>query len=78
MDEILFADPAVFGFDASLNYEYGKYTLQLIIEAKGRLDLASLAACLPQELNIEIKYDHADPFSHRGKRQIHYLPGTIG
>lgn len=70
LDEIIFTDPFVRGFEAWLRYEKEKCTLQLTVDMDGRFDLASLAAKLPQRLNIEVRYGNADPFSHRGKRRI--------
>jgi phenylacetate-CoA ligase len=71
LDEIIFADPVVRGFDALLTHEGEGSTLHLTVDAYNCLDLASLAAKLPEGLGIEVKYGKADPFSHRGKRRIH-------
>ncbi|MFZ4462993.1 MAG: DVU_1553 family AMP-dependent CoA ligase [Bacteroidales bacterium] len=71
LDEILFADPSIRCFNASLNNEGRKYTLQLTIDSNGLLDLSTLAAMLPQGLKIEVKYASVDPFSHRSKRRIY-------
>ncbi|MGD0340961.1 MAG: DVU_1553 family AMP-dependent CoA ligase [Bacteroidales bacterium] len=75
LDEIIFADPVVRGFDVLLKGEKEKYTLYLTVDAYGHPDLSSLAAKLPQSLRIEIKYGKADPFSHRGKRRLHIGQG---
>lgn len=70
LDEILFNIPSVYGFDASLIYEWGRITLQLTIESSKRLDLDLLKSMLPEELNIQVNYGNADPFVRRGKRRI--------
>ena len=71
LDEIIFADPIVRGFDALLKYEGQRNTLQLRVDSNGCINLASVAAKLPQGLNIEVNYGKSDPFSHRGKRRLH-------
>jgi phenylacetate-coenzyme A ligase PaaK-like adenylate-forming protein len=70
LDEIIFADPSVRGFDAFLKYEGEKRTLHLTVDSASCLALNSLSANLPQDLNLEVKSGKADPFFHRGKRRI--------
>ena len=71
LDEILFADLIVCGFDALLINKGERKTLQLTIDAPKRIDLAYLISKLPQGIDVEVKYGKADPFFQRGKRQIH-------
>jgi phenylacetate-CoA ligase len=71
LDELIFANPVVLGFDALLKQKGKNNTLYLTIDSKSKLDLVSLAANLPQGLDIRLKYDRTDPFSHREKRRIH-------
>ena len=71
LDEIIFANPVVRGFNASLGIQENKKSLQLIVDAFDKIDLNSLIAKLPKNVKIEIKYDNADPFIKREKRRIH-------
>jgi len=73
LDEIIFANPIVRGFEASLKNDGENKTLQLIVDANGTIDLDSLKVKLPNGINIEVKYDKADPFSHRAKRRINIV-----
>lgn len=73
LDEIIFADPFVRGFDALLSTEGESKTLHLTVDTRGSLDFDSLTAKLPQILKIKVKYDKVDPFSHRQKRRIKVL-----
>jgi phenylacetate-coenzyme A ligase PaaK-like adenylate-forming protein len=75
LDEIIFADPSVLGFNAILRHEGERKTLLLTVDSFNSIDLNSLSAILPQGLNLEVKYSKADPFSHRGKRGIHHEQG---
>ena len=67
LDELIFANPVVRGFEASLKYEEENITLHLNVDSDECLDIS---AKLPKELNIEINYCKVDPFSNRGKRRI--------
>jgi phenylacetate-coenzyme A ligase PaaK-like adenylate-forming protein len=70
LDEIIFADPVVLGFDALLKQDGKKNTLYLTIDSNDSIDLAALSARLPQGIDIKLNYGKSDPFSHRGKRRI--------
>lgn len=68
LDEIIYNDPAVRGFEAK--YETLTGTLILIIDSSDKIDPESLRSILPDCIKIEIKYDKADPFNRRSKRFI--------
>lgn len=71
LDEIVFADPKIRGFDALLKSEGRRTILQLTVDADGYLDVASVTAKLPKSVSLEVMYDKADPFSRRAKRRIY-------
>ncbi|RPH30042.1 MAG: phenylacetate--CoA ligase family protein [Bacteroidales bacterium] len=71
LDEIISANPKVLGFYALLKHVGKRNILHLTIDASNYIDLTTLTAMLPPELNIEVSYSKADPFSHREKRRIH-------
>jgi len=71
LDEIVFADKNVRGFEALLKVEGERNTLHLTVDACGFLDTATLVAKLPRGLHIEVKYGKTDPFAHRAKRRLH-------
>jgi phenylacetate-CoA ligase len=71
LDEIVFSDKAVRGFNAQIISEGKRNTLHLTVDSTDKIDFTSLAAELPSGLNIKVTYDKADPFSHREKRRIH-------
>ena len=70
LDEIIFSDPAIRGFDATLINENGSFTLLLVIDSIGSVDAKSLKEKLQIDINIKIRFGGADPFEHRGKRMI--------
>ena len=70
LDELLFADPAVRSFRASLVQAVGKNRLLLSIDSKESVDRTGLTAGLPGNLEISVEYGRIDPFSCRGKRRI--------
>lgn len=67
LDEILFAEKLLLGFNARLKNEN---ILQLTIESNGEIDKNKLADKLPKELILEIRYDTIDIFKNRNKRRI--------
>jgi len=71
LDEIVYANPRVRSFNATLVQERERNTLHLEIEAESAIDKDSLIAELPKKLKLEIRYCNADPFSRREKRRIH-------
>jgi phenylacetate-CoA ligase len=71
LDELLFAVPALRGFEAGLRREGDRNTLFLTIEADGVLEEDALAAQLPTALDLQVRYADASPFSRKGKRRIH-------
>lgn len=76
LDELLFALPAVRGFEAGLHREAGRNSLLLTVEAEVELDEEALMDRLPSGLEVRVRYAEASPFSHRGKRRIHTDDGT--
>lgn len=70
LDEIIFTNTNVCGFDATFNDKGKTKTFYLTIDAKGTIDLGFLNQKLPKGLNLEVKYAKVDPFSHRAKRRI--------
>lgn len=67
-DEIMFANPALRGYNAL--FERSCNTLHLTIDATDHIDITPLMAVLPEDLAIDIEYGRADPFANRGKRRI--------
>ena len=70
LDNLIFADPLVLGFEAFLEYQGETAILTLSVDSKGSLNSDFLASQLPTGLNIRIKYAKTDPFTRRGKRII--------
>ncbi|NVO09731.1 MAG: phenylacetate--CoA ligase family protein [Bacteroidales bacterium] len=73
LDEIIFADPNVRSFDASIKNDKVMKTLLLTVDSNGSIDLDSFSDKLPKSINVEVKYDKVDPFSHRAKRRINIV-----
>ncbi|MEI7597639.1 MAG: DVU_1553 family AMP-dependent CoA ligase [Bacteroidota bacterium] len=73
LDEIIFANSFVRGFNAALYLEANKNTLLLTIDSTDTIDFSAIKDKLPQELNIKIKYDSVDPFFTRRKRRIQII-----
>ncbi len=73
LDELLFSNPAIQNFQASLKNKDGKHTLFLSIDANESVNLDTLTTKLPKEIEIEVRYDRIDPFHHRGKRKINII-----
>jgi len=71
LDELVFADPGVRGYQALLESHGGSDLLNLTIETNSTFDPNLLAAHLPPGLRIRVNHDTADPFRQRGKRIIH-------
>ncbi|MDD4644373.1 MAG: hypothetical protein PHY99_00120 [Bacteroidales bacterium] len=71
LDEMIFADPGVRGYQAMLESHGGPDLLNLTIETNSTFDLSLLAGHLPPDLKIRINLDKSDPFRQRGKRIIH-------
>jgi phenylacetate-coenzyme A ligase PaaK-like adenylate-forming protein len=70
LDEIIFADANVRGYNASLKHEKEKITLQLTVDSISTMDTDLLTSKLPPGLNMVVKYDSADPFNNRMKRRL--------
>lgn len=75
LDEVLFGDRQVAGFDAI--YDYTGNMLQITIDSGGRIDIGRLLKILPEELKTDIIYDNADPFTERGKRKIKVIQDEV-
>ncbi|NLE35427.1 MAG: phenylacetate--CoA ligase family protein [Bacteroidales bacterium] len=73
LDNLLFSNRSVKGFNASLRNEEGRITLVLLIESKDKIKPALLREVVFQDINIEVSYGNADPFRQRGKRRIKEL-----
>lgn len=67
LDELLFAETFVRGFNAKL---VDKKTLLLIIDSEEEINTEKFADKLPAELKLEIKYETINPFQNRNKRKI--------
>jgi len=70
LDEMLFADSFVRGFEASISKGKDKFELHLTIDAIQSIDLSALKLLLPEEVSVDIKYDTVDPFTNRRKRRL--------
>ncbi|NJO87605.1 MAG: phenylacetate--CoA ligase family protein [Chloroflexia bacterium] len=70
LDELLFANKSVSGFEACLIKESGKTTLLLKIESSQNIDEEIFLKILPDEVDLKIEYGSFDPFKNRGKRRI--------
>lgn len=71
LDEIIFADPVVRGFE--VKYEASADTLFFIMDSSDKIDPDSLLPALPAGIKIKITYAKADPFSRRTKRYIQVI-----
>jgi len=71
LDELLFANPLVKAFNA---FWVNNKTLRLIIDSYKNIDKAFLEKKLPENIELEIVYDNADPFMSRRKRRIQIIP----
>jgi phenylacetate-coenzyme A ligase PaaK-like adenylate-forming protein len=70
LDNLLFAERSVRGFDAFLSNENGCYSLDLVIDSDVRADTTRLRESLPGDIRLNVTYGNADPFRQRGKRRI--------
>lgn len=70
LDEILFTCNFVRGFNASVSNYRGKTALHLTIDATQRIDPTILEPVTPNEVDIDINYGAADPFTNRRKRRL--------
>lgn len=75
LDNILFANSFIRGFEASVSKDKGKIRLHLTIDATQRPDPTALESFLPREISIDIKQGTADPFTNRRKRRLTEVPG---
>jgi phenylacetate-coenzyme A ligase PaaK-like adenylate-forming protein len=71
LDELIFRNPVVRGFDALLKNDSGRKTLQLTVDSLGSVDLDFITKKLPSEVNLKVIYGEADPFTHRRKRRLY-------
>ena len=70
LDNILFANSFVRGFEASVSQEKDNIILYLTVDSTQHLDPTALKSSLPKEIGIDIKYVTADPFTNRRKRRL--------
>jgi phenylacetate-coenzyme A ligase PaaK-like adenylate-forming protein len=73
LDELIFTNSNVRGFNASLNIDKGIFTLILNIDSDLTIDKFKLKSKLPAQLLTVINYCNADPFLRREKRRIHSI-----
>ncbi len=71
LDEMIFALPAVRGFNAVLRREGRRDILSLTVDADEPIDQGALRARLPGNPAIEVQYAEVNPFVPRAKRRIH-------
>jgi phenylacetate-coenzyme A ligase PaaK-like adenylate-forming protein len=70
LDELIFSEQNVRGYDAMIKKEGKSNTLHLTVDSDGYLDMTSIIPKLPDGLNVDVMFGKADPFSKRGKRRI--------
>jgi phenylacetate-coenzyme A ligase PaaK-like adenylate-forming protein len=71
LDELLFAIPELYGFEAWFRGEGGRAVLMLTVESDGDIRRKLEKAGLPKGIEIEIRYAEANPFPIKAKRTIH-------
>jgi len=71
LDNIVFADHAVRGMDAT--FDSSDKTLLLAIESIAPFNIKTLKEVIPEEVKTRIIYAEADPFKNRGKRKIRVI-----
>jgi len=71
LDNIVFADHAVRGMDAT--FDSSDKTLLLAIESIAPFNIKTLKEVMPEEVKTRIIYAEADPFKNRGKRKIRVI-----
>ncbi len=72
LNELLYANPAVRGFNAFLSQVDKKQVLHLTIDAFDHFDLLPISSRLPKDLPVAFSYGNADPFNFRMKSQIQF------
>jgi phenylacetate-coenzyme A ligase PaaK-like adenylate-forming protein len=70
LDELLFEQPSVRGFEATLRRGCEGESLILEVDSGGELDRGSLAERLPPGLGLELRYGEAGSLSRGAKRRI--------
>ncbi|HPT11901.1 MAG TPA: hypothetical protein PLP69_04710 [Bacteroidales bacterium] len=71
LDNIVFADRAVRGMDAT--FDPSDKTLLLVIESIAPFNIKSLKEVIPEEVKTRVIYKEIDPFKNRGKRKIRVI-----
>jgi len=71
LDEWFFAIPEVNNYIAS--YDDKRNHLVLTIDSVHSIDICQLKDILPGGIEVQVRYEKLDPFSHRGKRTIQSL-----
>ncbi|MBP6977238.1 MAG: hypothetical protein PHD61_09130 [Bacteroidales bacterium] len=70
LDELVFADPAVRGYQAFMSGNPDQPEVHLAIDSAGHVDTEGLQQALPPGLGLRVSYTACDPFNNRGKRRI--------
>jgi phenylacetate-coenzyme A ligase PaaK-like adenylate-forming protein len=71
LDELLFAIPKVYGFEAGLRREGDRSILSLTVEAEGSIERELAAAKLFGGIAVEVRYAEVRSFPIKAKRCIH-------
>jgi len=70
LDNLIFANRSVRGFNAFLKNENGRITLDLVIESREKISPSLLREALFEDISLRVSYGNADPFRQRAKRRI--------